>query len=158
MYAGDNHTCALTASGKAYCWGRNDAGQLGTGVAKPVCIDDRRNTSACADDPVGPQPLATEVSFTALALGQFHTCGLDADGRVYCWGEPAQIARTNGNRLAPEPIETELRFNAIAAGARHTCGISRAGEVHCWGENRFGQLGTGTKENALLPTPLADRR
>lgn len=39
------HSCARTASGLAYCWGRNDFGQLGSGVAseaeplpKPVAI------------------------------------------------------------------------------------------------------------------------
>jgi alpha-tubulin suppressor-like RCC1 family protein len=35
--AGGEHTCALDTSGRAYCWGLNDFGQLGTG-------DTRRRT------------------------------------------------------------------------------------------------------------------
>jgi len=28
---GSGHACAITATDVAYCWGRNDAGQLGIG-------------------------------------------------------------------------------------------------------------------------------
>ena len=31
IHAGTLHTCGLTESGQAYCWGRNVYGQLGTG-------------------------------------------------------------------------------------------------------------------------------
>ena len=32
IVVGDHHSCALTSSGLAYCWGRNDHGQLGDGT------------------------------------------------------------------------------------------------------------------------------
>src|SRR2546423_11336040 len=33
LTTGADHACALTGSGAAYCWGRNDEGQLGNGSA-----------------------------------------------------------------------------------------------------------------------------
>lgn len=65
------HTCAATVSGRVYCWGANDLGQLG--------IVNIRGTLT---------PTATDFapSLSALAAGRNHTCGLDAEGRAFCWG------------------------------------------------------------------------
>ncbi len=32
MSVGDDHSCAVTTNGVAYCWGYNFAGQLGIGT------------------------------------------------------------------------------------------------------------------------------
>src|SRR5204862_462404 len=66
--AGIAHTCALTASGTAYCWGRNLYGALGDGTTQP------------ADRPVR---VGGAVRFTAIAAGWDHTCALDLRGRAY---------------------------------------------------------------------------
>ena len=34
--AGDQFTCALTGDGRLWCWGRNDAGQLGLGIPESM--------------------------------------------------------------------------------------------------------------------------
>src|SRR5699024_9524799 len=41
---GGSHVCALSTTGKAYCWGRNLSGQLGTGKegggsSRPAAVD-----------------------------------------------------------------------------------------------------------------------
>jgi alpha-tubulin suppressor-like RCC1 family protein len=33
---GNEHVCGLTTNQRVYCWGRNDAGQLGTGTTQDV--------------------------------------------------------------------------------------------------------------------------
>ena len=70
--AGGAHTCALTATGTAYCWGANDHGQLGIGASG--------NRAA-------PTPVAAEgIAFHELTAGHDHTCGIATDGDAYCWG------------------------------------------------------------------------
>lgn len=81
IYAGEFHTCALTAAGVAYCWGRNDNGQVGTGA-----------TSTAESTPVA---VNGGLSFRSLSLGENFTCGvanstpgaaITGAERVYCWG------------------------------------------------------------------------
>lgn len=74
------HTCALDASGAASCWGLDDRGQLGS-VATGTCAPS--TDSPCSLTPV---PVESSLSFTTLAVGDAQTCGMVADGHVYCWG------------------------------------------------------------------------
>ncbi len=37
-------------------------------------------------NPHSPPPMAAGVSATAIALGRDHTCAIEADGGVKCWG------------------------------------------------------------------------
>jgi alpha-tubulin suppressor-like RCC1 family protein len=154
--AGDNGTCALTRQGEAWCWGRNDAGQLGNGGVWPVCKADN-NTFSCPTDPAGPQRVSSAVPFRTIAAGQFHACALDIDDRAWCWGAAAQAGRRSGDLALPGAVETHLRFRDIVAGASHTCGITLEGTAYCWGAGRFGQLGNGSRMDALLPTEIANR-
>jgi hypothetical protein len=70
---GDYHTCGLTSSGAAYCWGANSNGQLGDGTT----TDSNAN---------GPQRVLGGLKFASNQPGAFHTCGLTTRGATYCWG------------------------------------------------------------------------
>jgi len=67
------HTCALSG-GDAYCWGHGWFGELGTGTQNPA------NTPRKVEAPYG-----VTLSFTKIAVGDGHTCGLSG-GSIYCWG------------------------------------------------------------------------
>jgi alpha-tubulin suppressor-like RCC1 family protein len=68
------HTCGLTGTGAAYCWGENSFGALGTGST---------------EDSPEPVPVSGGLAFVQLIAGGFigHTCGLTSTGAAYCWGE-----------------------------------------------------------------------
>jgi alpha-tubulin suppressor-like RCC1 family protein/Tol biopolymer transport system component len=142
--AGLAHSCAIGASGAAFCWGWNAFGQLGDGSEQ-----DRSVATPVAG-------LPTEV--VALSLGYSHSCALTRDGETWCWGgngngQLGDDSRSDRSQPAavqalPEP---SLR---IDAGSAHSCAIGVSGSVRCWGANQTGQLGDGSSSDRLLPVPV----
>ena len=153
LTAGHRHTCGLTAAGAAWCWGVNLYGQLGNPTNSGVEFEE--NTT--------PLPVSGNLTFTELSAGTEHTCGLTAQGVLYCWGNnfTGQLGRTENNNAilpnpTPTPVDGGLTFAAFSPGASHTCGITSGGVVYCWGDNYFGQLGNPNnvaQENVAHPTP-----
>ncbi|CAN5389465.1 hypothetical protein BH09GEM1_BH09GEM1_38900 [soil metagenome] len=139
-----DHFCGLDAGGAAYCWGSNNAGQLGDGSR----VD--RNV---------PTAVAGGLTFTMLATGTQHTCGVTTAGDIYCWGISfaGQLGDSTigTSRVVPTKAKTPagLVFTQVAAGFNHTCATTTAGDVYCWGINSFGQLGDGTVSSIPRPYP-----
>src|SRR5690606_14539687 len=75
-----NQTLAPPMNGRAWCWGANDNGQLGTGD-----FVDR-----LAPVLVARPALGVNLDSTSVVAGGSHTCALEntalADRDAYCWG------------------------------------------------------------------------
>lgn len=64
-------------------------------------------------------------SFTQVAVGLSHLCGLSTDGSVDCRTKSHSVRYDSPDNLPP--------LVAITAGHQHTCGIDDNGDVICWG-------------------------
>jgi hypothetical protein len=124
-------TCAQLGDA-AWCWGRNEGGQLGDGTTA--------NRAA-------PAPV---VGFGAgvrqLVAASAHVCAVTTHGGLRCWGMNAWGQLGDGSRIQRQVPVGVLGLAsgvaAVAAGERHTCALLVGGEVRCWGDNSDGQLGT----------------
>lgn len=133
--AGDiYHTCAVTTSGAAYCWGANDAGQLGDGTTI-------HRTS--------PVPVVGGLTFAQLSAGFGETCGVASGGAAYCWGHAYPTDRTS-----PVLVEGGLSFAQVSSGGGFSCGVTTGSAGYCWGTNEYGQLGDSTTTYSPRPVPV----
>lgn len=147
------HVCAITAEGRAACWGRNWAGQLG---------DDTTNASAIPVRVIG----ITDVK--EISAGEGHTCAIVGDDRtVYCWGDNKKgqlgVALSNDSIHAPERTDgvedghdpTLSQATSVAAGNEHTCAVYGGGAVACWGNQLSGRLGNMVKIDEPQLSPVS---
>lgn len=71
LAAGFFQTCGVTTNNVAYCWGRNDVGQLGDGTTANRLL---------------PVPVAGGLRFHQVSAADFHTCGVTTGSQAHCWG------------------------------------------------------------------------
>jgi alpha-tubulin suppressor-like RCC1 family protein len=139
--SGADHTCAVGADGKVWCWGGNGKGQLGDGMA--------------ADRSVPAAVESLEARAVMLAAGDSFTCALTETGGVKCWGWNIRGQLGDGtfaDRALPADVNgLSGGVIAIAAGAEHACALLAAGSIQCWGNGSEGQLGTGLRQISNLP-------
>ena len=157
--AGNAHSCTIE-SGKAYCWGENDYGQLGNGSTTdssvPVPVDTR-----------GVLAGKTLTQISAGGGGGVDTCALDRAGAAFCWGSNSDGALGDGKTAASfssVPVAVDTRgvlagktLTQISAGSDGGCVLDRQGAAYCWGDNDYGELGNGRAVSSSVPVTVNTR-
>ncbi|MBE7436997.1 MAG: hypothetical protein HS115_00985 [Spirochaetales bacterium] len=151
MAAGDNHTCASTASGQLYCWGFNSYGGLGRGNYEH--LGDNEAITAH-----GPLALGSDVPVSSVSAGFGHTCAVLDNGQAKCWGWDFLGQLGDGGDYDPLPsaqvapfLDAGSSFRKITAGFAHTCGLLSSGRVRCWGNHAWSALGIGPATHDPYP-------
>lgn len=153
----NGHTCAIASDDNAYCWGKNDNGQIGN------------NTSGA--DVLAPAPVYRDGNLNGLTIksisaGANHTCAIASDNNAYCWGDntTGQLGdSTSGtDRTAPVPVDNSdkisgLTIKSISSGPNHTCAIASDNNAYCWGYNNKGQIGDNTSGVSRLSPAIVYR-
>jgi alpha-tubulin suppressor-like RCC1 family protein len=156
--AGNVHSCGVTTDNRAYCWGDNDYGRLGTGSdTGPESCNGAVGPFPCS---TRPAPVAGGLRFRQISAGNTHSCGVTTGYRAYCWGSNSFGQLGDGTigttRLAPTPVAGGRQFSRVDANTYHTCGVSYPdGRAYCWGTNTYGQLGDGTTSERRTPVAVA---
>lgn len=153
---GGDFSLALDDRGRAWAWGGGALGQLGNGT------NDGRTTPYAVDMTAVLASGAT--GFSDLSAGNRHVLALDDVGGAWAWGY-GQNGRLGlgdtDSRFVPvaipmgEVVATgATRFVRVAAGGSHSVALDDLGQAWAWGEGSLGALGTGTKDERTLPTPV----
>jgi alpha-tubulin suppressor-like RCC1 family protein len=130
LTAGREFTCGLDANGQAYCWGHNDALELGVGTQQ-VPGGNQNDARPAGQTVVGGH------SFSDLRAGDSEACGLSG-ATMYCWGIVGGAPTGT-----PTAVATPSNLATLSLGADQVCGADTGGSLWCWGGNQRGQLGDG---------------
>lgn len=142
---GLTHACVIRGAGALYCWGSNALGELGLGMAgDPVLV---------------PTRVEGTTAWIALGAGLAHTCGIQSDGSLWCWGRGNNGQLGTGdamNRPTPTRVGMDSNWVQVVAGESHTCARKMDNTIWCWGANGYGQLGAAAASN--VPQRIAGTR
>ena len=92
-----------------------------------------------------PPPSPPLTSSMQLATGVSHSCALQADTTIKCWGYNGQGQLgngTNGDSNIAVTLSGITGATTIETGATHSCALLADKTVKCWGNNSNGQLGS----------------
>ena len=143
VQVGYDHACAIITNPTSYdanvrCWGLNTDGQLGDG------------TTTNSNSPITTTSTGGYAA-ESLDLGALHSCAVNTNDAVYCWGDGSEHqlgdGSTNDNT---QPVSVDmssiptLSISSISLGWYFSCAIMSDDSTYCWGKNNFGQLGDGT--------------
>jgi alpha-tubulin suppressor-like RCC1 family protein len=147
VFGGAVAHCAVLEDGHVLCWGDSVFGEFeGRGAVHAIALS--------------PFEAPGLSSVASLGIGTYFHCALNVEGDVKCYGlnGAGQLGSgTLDDGFVPAGVLGlgPSRGLAAAQSGFFACAVTIAGAVLCWGTNVYGQLGNGTKEDALAPVAVS---
>jgi len=130
---------ALNSGGIIHAWGRNNEGQLGTGMG--LAADMYAMESL-------PRPIEGQLEgrkVTRIAAGHTHAAAVTSDGALFTWGM---------NWVHEPKLETTLlhaKIVDVACGQNYTLALDEEGRVYSMGKGKTGVLGLASTKTIAYP-------
>lgn len=152
LAAGWDHNCVVASvmvtvnnqpaeeKGRVKCWGSNNYGQLGTDSAATFVK--------------APAYVPGLTRIRQVYAGAYHSCSLDMDGNVKCWGlnNFGQLGNNSVvNSKIPVAVSGLTKIKNLSLGTYHSCAITNDNLVRCWGHSAYGQMGQAITAPQKIP-------
>ena len=164
--AGGHHTCAVSNTNNAYCWGMAANGRLGDGQ---TTVDKTTPVRVLKGEAViGDHDGINLTSVKTISARNGYTCAVSNADNIYCWGDGAD-GRLGDGQTADKSVPQRVHKGEAASGDydadwlanvknistanAHTCAVSNASNAYCWGYAGYGQLGDGQETETPQTTP-----
>ena len=171
------HTCVVMDDGDAFCFGKNDHGQLGTGEPPQRLphsdIPRKVPMPSAGGNSSERRGAGVPMRATGCACGYYHTAvvaqapAIDDEEEDVVNPLLAQAAALTGGAAPGKPRKKSWRRaprSGLTGGAASMLpasagdfGADTVGRVVAWGHNRYGQLGLGHVDDVGTPQPLVQR-
>ena len=119
------------------------------------CVTTISGTVKCWQNDYHSAEVSGVTSALLVGTGYQHSCTINTDLTVSCWGINSNGELGNGSTVNSDQAVVVLDLSAVqdlAVGSNHTCVLSGDGYTPmCWGENTYGQLGDNTTANSDVP-------
>lgn len=121
-----SHTCVILSDASGWCWGANWEGQLGLNDQFPG-----------ADQP-SPQAVSGDAKWKLLEPGDGHTCGVQLDGSLWCWGRNTERhlglgPGSAGQVRPPTKVGTRTDWKRLWSSQQGSCAIAENDTAWCQG-------------------------
>lgn len=152
--------CAILSDESVKCWGSNDFGALGAGLASGSSGTSEVGLHANEmGDNLNEVNLALSSPPIFIAGGGSSACVISQEKELHCWGSNlyGQIG-VGGDMLsvgddsphAISRVNLAGGASSVTIGSDHICAIlNETSDLYCWGSNRFGELGVGISNDTL---------
>ncbi len=118
----------MTTAQDIFCWGFNYSGQLGW-PANLINITPQATM------------IANGTKYKSIATGMAHSCAIQVNGLLDCWGDNTQFQLTGNTNTAKFitvnskiPLLTGKTVRRVAAGDSSTCAENSDNNTICWGK------------------------